>query len=49
MKGAAEKLALEIRRLAGGVLGGADPDDIVLEGGFAKRKDNPDAALQFMA
>jgi hypothetical protein len=49
VKGAAEKLALEIRRLAGGVLGGADPDDIVLEGGFAKRKDNPDAALQFMA
>ena len=49
VKGAAEKLALEIRRLAGGVLGGADPDDIVLEGGFAKRKDNPEAALPFMA
>jgi CO/xanthine dehydrogenase Mo-binding subunit len=49
VKGAAEKLSLEIRRLAGGVLGGADPDDIVLEGGFAKRKDNPEAALPFMA
>ena len=49
VKGATEKLALEIRRLAGGVLGGADPDDIVLEGGFAKRADNPEAALPFMA
>jgi CO/xanthine dehydrogenase Mo-binding subunit len=49
VKGAAEKLSLEIRRLAGGVLGGADPDDIVLEGGFAKRTDNPEAALPFMA
>src|SRR4029077_17718844 len=49
VKGATEKLSLEIRRLAGGVLGGADPDDIVLEGGFAKRTDNPEAALPFMA
>jgi 2-furoyl-CoA dehydrogenase large subunit len=49
VKGAAEKLSLEIRRLAGGVLGGADPDDVILEGGFAKRKDNPEAALPFMA
>jgi 2-furoyl-CoA dehydrogenase large subunit len=49
VKGAAEQLGLEIRRLAGGVLGGADPDDVVLEGGFAKRKDNPEAALPFMA
>ena len=49
VKGAAEKLALEIRRLAGGVLGGVDPDDIVLEGGFAKMKGNPEAALPFMA
>ena len=49
VKGAAEKLALEIRRLAGGVLGGVDPDDIVLEGGFAKIKGNPEAALPFMA
>ncbi len=49
VKGAAERLSLEIRRLAGAVLGGADPDDVVLEGGFAKRKDNPEAALPFMA
>ena len=49
VKGATEKLALEIRRLAGGVLGGVDPDDIVLEGGFAKIKGNPEAALPFMA
>jgi 2-furoyl-CoA dehydrogenase large subunit len=49
VKGATEKLSLEIRRLAGAVLGGADPDDIVLEGGFAKRADNPEAALPFMA
>jgi 2-furoyl-CoA dehydrogenase large subunit len=41
VKGATEKLSLEIRRLAGGVLGGVDPDDIVLEGGFAKIKGNP--------
>src|SRR5262249_1112935 len=49
VKGAAEKLSLEIRRLAGAVLGGADPDDVILEGGFAKRADNPEAALPFMA
>ena len=49
VKGATEKLSLEIRRLAGGVLGGVDPDDIVLEGGFAKIKGNPEAALPFMA
>ena len=49
VKGAAEKLSLEIRRLAGGVLGGVDPDDIVLEGGFAKIEGNPEAALPFMA
>src|SRR5580765_3945908 len=49
VKGAAEKLSLEIRQLAGGVLGGVDPDDIVLEGGFAKIAGNPEAALPFMA
>jgi 2-furoyl-CoA dehydrogenase large subunit len=50
VKGAADKLSLEIRRLAGGVLGGVDPDDIVLEGGFAKIKGGPpEAVLPFMA
>jgi CO/xanthine dehydrogenase Mo-binding subunit len=49
VKGAAELLASEIRRLAAVVLGTGDPAAIVLEGGFAKRADNPEAALPFMA
>jgi CO/xanthine dehydrogenase Mo-binding subunit len=49
VKGAAEMLAGEIRRLGAGVLGAGSPDDVVLEGGFVKRKDNPEAALPFMA
>src|SRR5207237_5717102 len=48
VKGAAEKLADEIRRIAAAVLGAA-PDDVVLEGGFAKLKQNAEAALPFMA
>src|SRR5207244_7473337 len=48
VKGATEKLALEIRRLAAAVLG-ATPDDIVLEGKMAALKGNPEAALPFMA
>ena len=31
------------------MLGADGPDDIVLEGGFAKRRDNPEAALPFFA
>ena len=31
------------------MLGADGPDDIVLEGGFAKRADNPEAALPFFA
>jgi len=49
VKGATEKLALEIRRLAAAVLGAASPDEIVLEGKQARLKDNPEAALPFMA
>ncbi len=49
VKGAAEQLAGEIERLAAVVLGASGPDDIVLEGGFAKLKQNPEAALPFMA
>jgi 2-furoyl-CoA dehydrogenase large subunit len=49
VKGAADKLALEIRRLAAAVLGAGSPDDIVLDGGFAKLAANPEAALPFMA
>jgi 2-furoyl-CoA dehydrogenase large subunit len=48
VKGATEMLASEMRRLAAVVLG-ATPDDIVLEGGVARRRDNPEAALPFMA
>src|SRR5262249_43059045 len=44
VKGATEELAVDIRRLAAGGLGADGPDDIVLEGGFAKRRDNPGAA-----
>jgi CO/xanthine dehydrogenase Mo-binding subunit len=49
VKGAAERLADDIRRLAAEVLGAAGPDDIVLEGGMARRRDNPEAALPFFA
>ncbi len=49
VKGAADALALDMRKLAAGVLGADGPDDIVLEDGFAKRADNPEAALPFMA
>ena len=49
VKGATEELAVDIRRLAAGVLQADGPDDIVLEGGFAKRADNPEAALPFFA
>jgi CO/xanthine dehydrogenase Mo-binding subunit len=49
VKGAAEALASEIRRLAAVILGAGGPDDIVLEDGMARRKDNPEAALPFFA
>jgi CO/xanthine dehydrogenase Mo-binding subunit len=48
VKGATDKLAHEIRRVAAGVLG-ATPDDIVLEGGMARLAANAEAALPFMA
>jgi CO/xanthine dehydrogenase Mo-binding subunit len=48
VKGATEALADQIRRVAAAVLGADSPEEIVLEGGFAKRKDNPEAALPFM-
>jgi 2-furoyl-CoA dehydrogenase large subunit len=48
VKGAAEQLADQMRRLAAVVLG-TTPDGIVLAGGMATRADNPDAALPFMA
>jgi 2-furoyl-CoA dehydrogenase large subunit len=49
VKGAAEALAADIKALAAGVLGADGPEGIVLEGGFAKRADMPEAALPFFA
>ena len=49
VKGATDALANDIRKLAAGVLGADGPEGIVLEGGFAKRADNPEAALPFFA
>ncbi len=49
VKGAADALAVDIKKLAAGVLGADGPEGIVLEGGFAKRADNPEAALPFFA
>ena len=48
VKGAADQLAEQMRRLAAIVLG-TTPDQIVLEESMAKRADNPEAALPFMA
>jgi 2-furoyl-CoA dehydrogenase large subunit len=47
--GAASKLVVQMKTLAGMVLGGVDPDDIELADGFARIRDNPEAALPFMA
>jgi 2-furoyl-CoA dehydrogenase large subunit len=47
--GATELLAEQIRRLAAVILGADGPDAIELDGGFAKLRDNPEAALPFMA
>jgi CO/xanthine dehydrogenase Mo-binding subunit len=49
VKGATDMLADQIRRLAAVILGADSKDGIVLDGGFAKRRDNPEAALPFMA
>ncbi|HSP72826.1 MAG TPA: xanthine dehydrogenase family protein molybdopterin-binding subunit [Gaiellaceae bacterium] len=49
VKGAADRLAEDIRKIAAAVLQADSPDGIVLEGGFAKRADDPEAALPFMA
>ena len=49
VKGAAEGLAAQMRQLAAMVLGADGPDEIELADGVARRKDNPEAALPFMA
>ncbi|MGH3060335.1 MAG: molybdopterin cofactor-binding domain-containing protein, partial [Gaiellaceae bacterium] len=47
--GATELLADQIRRLAAVILGADGPEEIELAEGFARRRDNPEAALPFMA
>jgi 2-furoyl-CoA dehydrogenase large subunit len=49
VKGATLALADQIKRLAAVILGAGGPEAIVLEEGFAKVRDNPEAALPFMA
>ena len=48
VKGAADKLAAEMKKLAAVVLG-ATPDDIELAEGQARLRENPEVALPFMA
>jgi CO/xanthine dehydrogenase Mo-binding subunit len=48
VKGASEKLAVEMKRLAAAVLG-ATPDDIELAEGTARLRENTEVALPFMA
>ncbi len=49
VKGAAELLAAQMKQLAAVVLGADGAEAIVLEDGLAKRADDPEAALPFMA
>ncbi|HEX7255333.1 MAG TPA: molybdopterin cofactor-binding domain-containing protein, partial [Gaiellaceae bacterium] len=49
VKGATERLANEILQIGAAVLGAESTDEVELDGGFVKRKDNPEAALPFMA
>jgi CO/xanthine dehydrogenase Mo-binding subunit len=49
VKGAADMLADEILKLGAAVLGAESTDEVELEGGFVRRKDNHEAALPFMA
>src|SRR5262249_47464684 len=49
VKGAAEKLAVEMKQLAGAVFGGVPVDGIELAESHARIKGNPEAALPFMA
>jgi CO/xanthine dehydrogenase Mo-binding subunit len=48
VKGAADKLAAEIKTVAGAVFGGVPPEALVLEGGSVKIAENPEAAIPFM-
>jgi 2-furoyl-CoA dehydrogenase large subunit len=49
VKGAADMLAAEIKKLAGAVFGGVPEEALELAEGTVRIKDNPDAALPFMA
>jgi CO/xanthine dehydrogenase Mo-binding subunit len=49
VKGATDMLAGEIKQIGAAVLGADSTDEVELEGGFVRRKDNPEAALPFMA
>jgi CO/xanthine dehydrogenase Mo-binding subunit len=49
VKGATELLAAEIKKLAGAVFGGVPPEALELADGSVRIKDNPEAALPFMA
>jgi 2-furoyl-CoA dehydrogenase large subunit len=49
VKGAAELLAAQMKQLAAVVLGADGAEAILLEDGLAKRADDPEAALPFMA
>jgi len=49
VKGATEMLAGQIKQIGAAILGADSIDDVELDGGFVKRKDNPEAALPFMA
>src|SRR5215212_5765904 len=49
VKGATEMLAAEMKKLAGAVFGGVPPEALELAEGTVRIKDNPEAALPFMA
>jgi 2-furoyl-CoA dehydrogenase large subunit len=49
VKGATERLRDEILQLGAAILGAESTDEVELGDGFVKRKDNPEAALPFMA
>jgi CO/xanthine dehydrogenase Mo-binding subunit len=49
VKGATEMLADQIKKIGAAVLGADSTDDVELAEGTVRRKDNPEAALPFMA
>jgi 2-furoyl-CoA dehydrogenase large subunit len=49
VKGATDMLAAEMKKLAGVIFGGVPEEALELADGFVRIKDNPEAALPFMA